>query len=66
MNIIHKIIEWDKKRKFGSRFFDFILLLCIYLAINMTIMCVTKRINIPIIVITIFLYEILVNRSLPD
>lgn len=64
--MIHKLIEWDKRRKFGHRFADFIFLLCFGILINVIVVCVTHKINILVLVLSIVVYEILVNRDSPD
>lgn len=64
--MIHKIIEWDKRRKFGHRFGDFIFLLFCVVIINVIVVCVTQKINIWVLVLSMGVYEILVNRDRPD
>lgn len=64
--MINKIIEWDKRRKFGHRFGDFIFLLFCVVIINVIVVCVTQKINIWVLVLSMGVYEILVNRDRPD
>lgn len=64
--MIHKIIEWDKRRKFGHRFGDFIFLLFCVFIINTIVFCITQKINIFVLVLSMVVYEILVSRDTPD
>ena len=64
--MIHKIIEWDKRRKFGHKNGDFIFLLCCVLIINLIVFFVTHKINILVLVLSTVVYVILVNRDTPD
>lgn len=61
--MIHKIIKWDKKRKFGCRFGDFILLLCCVIIINLIAVYITHKINAVIMILSVVVYVILVNRN---
>lgn len=64
--MIKKIIEWDKRRKFGHRFGDFVFLICSVAIINAIVAYVTDKINIPLLVLSMAIYLILVNRDRPD
>lgn len=64
--MIHKIIEWDKRRKFGHRFGDFIFLLFCVVLINTIMFCVTHKINILVLILSLVIFEILVRRDAPD
>lgn len=64
--VIHKIMEWDKKRKFGCRFGDFILLLCCVIIINLIAVYITHKINVVLMILSVAVYAVLVNRSSPE
>ena len=64
--IIKKIIEWDKHRKFGHKFSDFILLLCVGAIINILITAITQDINELYVFITAMICVLLWSRKAPD
>ncbi len=67
--MIHKIIEWDKRRKFGHRFSDFvllycvysILLYCVYFIVNITVFYITGKLNILVMILSTIIFELLIN-----
>lgn len=64
--MIRKIIEWDKKRKFGHKFEDFILITGVNLAINLLIVYVSQEINLKVAVATTLISVWLFNRENPE
>lgn len=64
--MIRKIIEWDKKRKFGHKFKDFILITGANVAINLFIFFVSQEINLKVAVATSVISVWLFNRKNPE
>lgn len=65
MFMIRKIIEWDKKRKFGHKFWDFILILCLYVVINLFAFIAAGELNLYLLGATAILSVWLWNRKPP-
>ena len=65
-NIVKKVIEWDRRRKFGHKFEDFVLLLVASMVLTLVVTYVSKEINYMQIFITVFVCATLWNRKNPD
>lgn len=63
--MIKKIVEWDKKRKFGHKFEDFILIFCVYVVINLLVFFALKEINLYVTSITAVVSVLLWSRNPP-
>lgn len=66
MTILHKIIEWDKQRKFGHTFGDFLFMLLFTMILNVVVCLIANRIVMPVLIISTIIYVIIVNRKSPD
>lgn len=63
---IRKIIEWDKKRKFGHAFQDYIVILFTYAFVNTLMFFISGKINFVLIIVTATISVLLWNRTPPE
>lgn len=63
--MFRKIIEWDKKRKFGHKFEDFIIIFWTCITINIFAYFTLKEFNLYIAGVTSIISVLLWNRRAP-